>query len=203
MDDACTPSGSDAECLDLARALEVGAQSVTRYIDLLADLLLLRRLSPFRINTGKRLVKSPKVCVRDSGLVHALLGIASLEQLAGHPGVGRSWEGFVLETRLTVLPQMVTPFFYGTTAGAEIDLVVEHDDGALWAIEIKRSLSASVERGFHFACADLEPSRAFVVHAVADCYQISKTLEAVGVREFAAELRAFVSPGVGASILNE
>ena len=174
----------------LARALEVSAQSVTRYIDLLADLLLLRRLPPFRANVGKRLVKSPKVYVRDSGLVHALLGITSLEQLAGHPVVGESWEGHVIETLVSVLPPRATPFFYRTSAGAEIDLLIEHNDGTCWAIEIKRSLSARVGRGFHLACADLKPARAFVVHAGDDRYPMSESLEAVSVRGLAAELRA-------------
>ena len=175
----------------LARALEVSAQSVTRYIDLLADLLLLRRLPPFRANVGKRLVKSPKVYVRDSGLVHALLGITSLEQLAGHPVVGESWEGHVIETLVSVLPPRATPFFYRTSAGAEIDLLIEHDDGTCWAVEIKRSLSAKVSRGFHVACADLKPARAFVVHAGDDRYPMSETLEAVSVRGLTAELRTF------------
>ena len=174
----------------LARALEVSAQSVTRYIDLLADLLLLRRLPPLRANVGKRLVKSPKVHVRDSGLVHALLGITSLEHLAGHPVVGESWEGHVIETLVSVLPPRATPYFYRTSAGAEIDLVIEHDDGTCWAIEVKRSLSARVGRGFHLACADLKPARAFVVHAGDDRYPVSETLEAVSVRGLAAELRA-------------
>ena len=174
----------------LARALEVSAQSVTRYIDLLADLLLLRRLPPFRANVGKRLVKSPKVYVRDSGLVHALLGITSLEQLAGHPVVGESWEGHVMETLVAVLPPRSTPYFYRTSAGAEIDLVIEHDDGTCWTIEIKRSLSARVGRGFHIACADLQPARAFVVHAGDDRYPMSERLEAVSVRELATDLRA-------------
>ena len=175
----------------LARALEVSAQSVTRYIDLLADLLLLRRLPPFRANLGKRLVKSPKVYVRDSGLVHALLGLTSLEQLAGHPVVGESWEGHVIETLVCVLPPRATPFFYRTSAGAEIDLVIEHNDGTRWAIEIKRSLSARVGRGFHLACADLKPARAFVVHAGDDRYPMSNALEAISVRGLAAELREY------------
>ena len=174
----------------LARALEVSAQSVTRYIDLLADLLLLRRLPPFRANVGKRLVKSPKVYVRDSGLVHALLGITSLEQLAGHPVVGESWEGHVVETLVSALPPRATPFFYRTSAGAEINLLIEHNGGTRWAIEIKRSLSARVSRGFHLACADLKPARAFVVHAGDDRYPMSDSLEAVSVRGLAAELRA-------------
>ena len=174
----------------LARALEVSAQSVTRYVDLLADLLLVRRLPPLHANVGKRLVKSPKVYVRDSGLVHALLGIASLEQLAGHPVVGESWEGYVVETLVSALPPRAKPYFYRTSAGAEIDLVIEHGDGARWAVEIKRALSARVGRGFHLSCADLEPTRAFAVHAGDHRYPLADDLEAVGVRELAAELRA-------------
>ena len=174
----------------LARALEASVQSVTRYVDLLADLLLVRRLPPLHANVGKRLVKSPKVYVRDSGLVHALLGIVSLEQLAGHPVVGESWEGYVVETLVSVLPPRAKPHFYRTSAGAEIDLLIEHGDGALWAVEIKRSLSPRVSRGFHLCCADLEPARAFAVHAGDDRYPLSDTLEAIGVRALAAELRA-------------
>ncbi len=176
---------------ELARALEVSTQSVTRYIDLLADLLLVRRLSPYHADVGKRLVKSPKVDVRDSGLVHALLGLETLDQLAGHPVVGMSWEGFVLETLLSVLPWRVSAFFYRTAAGAEIDLVLEHNDSSLWAIEIKRALSAKARRGFHLACQDIKPARSFVVHAGDDRYSISETLEAISVRELAEELRGF------------
>ena len=149
----------------------------------------MRRLPPLLANVGKRLVKAPKVYVRDSGLVHALLGIGSLEQLAGHPVVGESWEGYVIETLVSALPPRARPYFYRTAAGAEIDLVVEHADGARWAVEIKRSLSARVGRGFHLSCEDLEPARAFVVHAGDDRYPLSEGVEAVGVRELAGELR--------------
>ena len=173
----------------LARALEVSAQSVTRYIDLLVDLLLVRRLPPLTANVGKRLVKSPKVYIRDSGLVHALLGVPTLTALAGHPVVGRSWEGFVIETLLAVLPWRASAFFYRTSAGAEIDLVIEHGGGERWAIEIKRSLSARPSRGFHTACADIGASRALVVHAGEDRFPVSSTAEGIGVRELAEELR--------------
>ena len=173
----------------LARALELSAQSVTRYIDLLCDLLLVRRLPPMLANVGKRLVKAPKVYVRDSGLVHALLGIGSLEQLAGHPVVGESWEGYVVETLLSVLPPLAQPCFYRTSAGAEIDLVIDHADGERWAIEIKRSLSAKVRRGFHLACEDIKPTRAFVVHAGGDRYPLAQGVEGIGVRELAQALR--------------
>jgi predicted AAA+ superfamily ATPase len=174
---------------ELARALEVSTQSVTRYIDLLCDLLLVRRLPPFHANVGKRLVKSPKVLVRDSGLVHALLGIETLEQLAGHPVVGMSWEGFVLESLLSVLPWRSSAFFYRTGGGAEIDLVLEHGDGTLWAVEVKRGLAAKVERGFHSACEDIQPARAFLVHAGEDRYPVSERLEAISLRGLMAELQ--------------
>ena len=181
--------GTTLNASALAKALEVSAQSVTRYVDLLSDLLLVRRLPPLRANLGKRLVKSPKVYVRDSGLVHALLGIPTLERLAGHPVVGQSWEGYAIEMLLSVLPPLAKPFFYRTSAGAEIDLVIEHADGALWAIEIKRSLSARATRGFHAACADIQPSRAFVVHAGNDRYPMSEILEAISLRQLVMDLR--------------
>lgn len=172
----------------LARALEISAQSVTRYIDLLCDLLLVRRLQPHTTNLGKRLVKSPKVYVRDSGLVHALLGLETLPQLSGHPVVGQSWEGFVIESLLAAAPWRSQASFYRTAAGAEIDLVIEHPDGTLWAIEIKRGLSPRLGKGFHQAMADLEPQRAFLVHAGEDRYPLAEGVEAIGMRDLAREL---------------
>ena len=174
----------------LAAALEASARSISRYIDLLADLLLVRRLAPLRANVGKRLVKAPKVYVRDSGLVHALLGIETAEQLAGHPVAGRSWEGCVIETLLTAAPPGAAASFYRTRAGAEIDLVIAFAGGARWAVEIKRSASARPARGFRTACADIGAARAFVVHAGGDRYPVSEAAEAIGVRALAAELRA-------------
>jgi predicted AAA+ superfamily ATPase len=185
--------GSILNGADLARSLEISTQSVHRYIDLLVDLLLVRRLTPYSANIGKRLIKSPKTYVRDSGLVHALLGIATLEQLAGHPVIGMSWEGFVIETLLSVLPWRAQAFFYRTVVGAEIDLIIEHGDGSLWAIEIKRGLSARIERGFHVARADLQPVRSFVVYAGEDRYPLADGIEAIGIREMAEELAGAAS----------
>lgn len=173
----------------LARALEVSTQSINRYIDLLVDLLLLRRLPPLRANTGKRLVKSPKIYVRDSGLVHGLLGVASAPALAGHPVVGQSWEGFVIETLLSVLRWPALASFYRTSAGTEIDLVLEFPQGELWAIEIKRSLAPWVGKGFHIAREDLAPARAFVVHAGEERFPITGEVEGIGVRELVAMVR--------------
>ena len=178
---------------DLARSLEISAQSVNRYVDLLVDLLLVRRLPPYFANVSKRLVKSPKVYVRDSGLVHALLGIETLEQLLGNPVAGMSWEGFVLETLLSVLPWSARASFYRTATGAEIDLIIEQPDGSIWAIEIKRSLTARVERGFYISREDLHPARSFVVHAGDDRYPLGEGIEAISIRAMAEELAAVSS----------
>lgn len=180
--------GSLLNASELGRSLAISAQSVTRYIDLLVDLLLVRRLQPYHVNVGKRLVKSPKIFVRDSGLVHALLGIGTLEDLAGHPVVGMSWEGFVAETLLSVLPWRAEAFFYRTATGAEIDLLVRHSSGALWAIEVKRGLAAHVERGFYTGREDVQPEKAFVVHAGDDRFPLSKGVEAIGLWAMAQEL---------------
>lgn len=173
----------------LAHALDVSPQSVTRYIDLLVDLLLVRRLPPFVANVGKRLVKSPKVYVRDSGLVHALLGVPTLQALAGHPVVGRSWEGFAIETLVTALPWPATASFYRTSGGAEIDLVIEFAPDEIWAVEVKRSLAPKVSRGFRSACADLKPAKAFVVHAGDDRFPIGRSIQGIGLVELVTMLR--------------
>lgn len=168
----------------LAAALALSGQTVTNYIDLLVDLLLVRRLHPYHANTGKRLIKSPKVYVRDSGLVHALLGIADHNQLAGHPVVGMSWEGFVIENLLGASPPRTRASFYRTSAGAEIDLILELPaNHGLWAIEIKRGLTPRPERGFHTARADLNPAKCFVVYSGSDRYPLSLEVEAIGLRE--------------------
>ena len=131
----------------LASALMVSAPTVMRYIDLLVDLLLVRRLRPFHDNLGKRLVKSPKLYVRDSGILHALLGIPDYNALAGHPVVGASWEGFVIENLLSAVPDRTSASFFRTFRGAEMDLVLEFPRGhRFWAIEIKRGLSPGGKR---------------------------------------------------------
>lgn len=167
----------------LAASLGVSSQTVTRYIDLLADLLLVRRLSPFHANLGKRLVKSPKVYVRDSGLLHALLDISDYNELAGHPVAGASWEGFVIENILAVAPIRTQASFFRTAAGAEIDLLLRLPGGELWAVEIKNSLSPRLEKGFHLAHADLKPSRAFVVYPGKDRYPVNKNVDAISLLE--------------------
>lgn len=173
----------------LASSLSVTPPTVTSYIDLLVDLLLVRRLSPYRANIGKRLVKSPKVYVRDSGLVHALLGLKGYQELAGHPVVGPSWEGFVIENVVAAAPERTQVSFYRTAAGAEVDLVLEWPGGKeRWALEIKRSLTAKPARGFYHALEDLQPSRSFVVYAGPERYPIAEGVEAISLPALMKEL---------------
>ena len=149
----------------LAEGLGVSGQTVGRYLDLLVDLMLVRRLKPWHENVGKRLVKSPKVFVRDSGLVHALLGLGSLESLLGHPVVGGSWEGFCIETLIAAAPTGTESFFYRTAAGAELDLVLRLPGDDIWAIEIKRTTAPKVSRGSRLAANDIKADRKILVYA--------------------------------------
>jgi hypothetical protein len=174
----------------LSRGLGVDGKTVARYLDLLVDLLLVRRLPAWHRNIGKRLVRSPKVMVRDTGLVHALLGISGKEQLLGHPVVGHSWESFVTETLLNIAPTGTEANFYRTSAGAEIDLVLTLPGGEMWAIEIKRSSAPTLEKGFHFACADLKPKRRFVVYPGEERFPLGSDTEAIGLRELGQSLQA-------------
>lgn len=177
--------GSLLNASRLAAGLSVSAPTVTSYIDLLADLLLVRRLKPFHKNINKRLVRSPKIYVRDSGLLHALLGIVDYNELSGHPVVGFSWEGFVIENILSIAPEGTKASFYRTSAGAEIDLVLElPGKNGLWAIEIKRSLTAKVDKGFHIACEDIQADRQFVVCPIEESFKVSQSIEAIGLVPF-------------------
>ncbi|MFN7225865.1 MAG: ATP-binding protein [Holosporales bacterium] len=166
----------------LASNLSLSVPTVHRYVDILNDLLLLRALRPWSGNIGKRLVKTPKIYVRDSGLCHALLNIGSLDELLGHPVVGASWEGFVLENILSVAPRRVTPWFYRTHAGAEMDMVLEVTPQRRIAIEIKRTLTPKLTRSFTLACADLQPTERYIVYAGEEAYPLGKDVMAMSVR---------------------
>jgi len=173
----------------LARALAVDGKTVASYLDLLVDLLLVRRLPPWHNNAGKRLVKSPKVYVRDSGLVHALLGVGDLEALLAHPVSGGSWEGLVIESLLAVAPVDTEASFYRTAAGAEIDLVLKLPGHRRpWAIEIKRSLAPKLERGFHHACEDITPEQRYVVYGGTEAFTIADQVQALSVIDLCGRL---------------
>ena len=174
----------------LASGLGISAPTVVSYLDLLAGILLVRRLPPRHANVKKRLVKSPRVYVRDSGLAHALLRVADLNALLGHPVAGPSWEGFVIETILGAAPWGVLPSFYRTATGAEADLVLDLP-GKLrpWVIEIKRSSSPRLSSGFAIARRDLNAERAFVVYGGEERFPIQRGVEAISLREMAALVR--------------
>ena len=174
----------------LAGALGVAVRTVNRYLSVLVDLLLVRRLPPLRSNIGKRLVKSPKVYLRDSGFVHALLGLSSFDAVIGHPVAGASWEGFVIENLLAVAPEGIRASFFRTAAGAEMDLVLDFPNGDRWAVEIKWRRVPRPTKGFHFARAALEPDRCFLVGSGSERYPVTDEVEAIGLRELATELQA-------------
>jgi uncharacterized protein len=179
----------------LGRGLAVDGKTIARYVDLLVDLMLVRRLQPYQANVGKRLVKSPKLFIRDSGIVHALLNIGNHEALLGHPVVGASWEGFVIENLMAAAPPHTLPMFYRTAAGAEIDLLLEIPGHGLFAIEIKRAASARPEKGFFTACEDLEPQRRFIVYSGSERYMAGEGVEAIPLKALAAELTALTVAG--------
>lgn len=169
----------------LARSLGVDAKTIAKYLDLMVDLLLVRRLQPWYKNTGKRLVKSPKVYVRDTGITHALLGLRGKEELIGHPVVGASWEAYVIENLINVAPEGTESGFYRTSAGAEIDLLLILPGNRVCAVEIKRSLNPKPAKGFFNACEDLKPDYMFVVYPGAERFVIAEGVTVINLVELA------------------
>lgn len=174
---------------EFARSLGIDVRTVNRYVDLLVDLMVVRRLPPWHANVAKRLVKAPRLYVRDSGLVHALLGIGDLEGLLAHPIAGASWEGFVLENLAASAPEGTELYFYRTSGGAEIDLLLILPGGERWAVEIKRSLTPRPDRGFHSACHDVTPSRRFLVYPGRERFPLGSGIEAIALSDLASELQ--------------
>lgn len=175
----------------LARSLTVDGKTIASYLDLLVDLLLVRRLPSWHGNIGKRLVKSPRVHVRDSGLVHALLGLGDREALLAHPVAGASWEGMVIESLIAAAPAGTEAHFFRTAAGAEIDLLLALPGRRRpWAIEIKRSAVPRIERGFHLACDDVQPEERMVVHGGNERFPLAEHVEALPLIDLCAKLSA-------------
>ncbi len=166
---------------NIAAGLAIDGKTVARYLDLMVDLLLVRRLMPYISNTGKRLIKSPKVYVRDSGLVHALLNLSTWDNILGHPIASGSWEGFVIESILSTAPERSLASFYRTAGGAEIDLILELPNNEIWAIEIKHSLSPTLSKGFYQAHQDIKPHQAFVVYSGIEKYQLNAGIWAISL----------------------
>ncbi len=187
--------GQQLNAARLASGLAVSGQTVTRYVDLLADLLLLRRLPTWTGNVGKRLARTPKVYLRDPGIGHALLGIRTLDDLLGHPVCGATWEGLILETLITTAGAARCSF-YRTSAGAEIDLVVGVRRGETLAIEVKRSSAPRASRGFRIAYGDVRATAAAVIHSGAESFPLGDGIDAVAAADMVAWLRAHLDrPG--------
>ena len=163
----------------IANALGVSSTAASRYLDILCDTFIVRQLAPFSVNVKKRLVKSPKIYVRDSGLLHALLGIHNHEQLQGHPVAGASWEGMMIEQILAILPAGIEPFFYRTSAGAEVDLLLVPRGGSPIAVEIKHSLSPKVSKGLRSVMEDLKCDRGYIVYPGTEAYQMTQCITAL------------------------
>jgi len=173
----------------LASGLGVSSPAVDRYIDLLVDLQLVLRLRPWSGNIGKRLVKAPKLYVRDSGLVHALLGLESMHTLAGHPVCGPSYEGFCISNLLAAASPACAAYSYRTHAGAEIDLLLEKAGKPWMAIEIKRSSAPALSKGFDIACADLQVTQRYVVYPGIERFPLRYGTQAIGLTELMQLLR--------------
>ncbi len=164
----------------IAGSLGVDSKTARRYLDVLEDTFMVRQLPPLHTNLKKRLVKSPKIYLRDTGLLHALLGIQTYEQLLGHPAAGASWEGWCLEQVLSVVASNTAAHFYRTLAGAEIDLVLQLPGGGPpIAIEAKFSLDPRPTRGFWSALTDLRPARSFVIYPGAEFYPLGENVWAL------------------------
>ena len=169
--------GSVRNAAQLANALDLSGQTIARYTDLLVDLLLLRALEPWHKNVGKRIVKSPKYYVRDSGLLHTLLDITTLDGLLSHPVVGMSWEGFAIE-QVLAHAQGFAPYYYRTSTGTEIDLILERGERRI-AFEIKRTLSPSVSTGFRSAATDVGATERYYLYPGTERYPLDRDTDAV------------------------
>jgi predicted AAA+ superfamily ATPase len=172
----------------LSANLGLSGQTINRYIDLLVDLFLIRKLSPWHGNVGKRLVRSPKIYVRDSGILHALLGIQTLDDILSHAVLGQSWEGFVIDNLLSSLPFVEQPYFYRTSRGAEIDLVIKFPDQRLLAIEIKKSSAPKISPGFLIACQDIKPTHRYVVYGGDDQFSLGHETTAISLAGLIKEI---------------
>ncbi len=173
----------------IGASLGVKGQTASRYLDLMSDLMLVRRLRPWHTNVGKRLVKSPKTYVRDAGILHALLNLRRLDDVLGHPVAGASWEGFVIENLIAASQPGVDAHFYRTQAGAEIDLLLQVGSER-WAIEIKRNSAPSVSRGFHNACEDLQPDRKWVIYPGEAEYELKDAIVVAPLGVVMEQIRA-------------
>lgn len=176
--------GQQVNMSSLGKSLEVDHKTIRSYLDILTDFYMVRQLQPWAGNTRKRLVKSPKVYLRDSGLLHSLLNISDYDMLLGHPVLGASWEGFVLESIIESLSNKWQYSYYRTSGQTELDLVLEGPKNQVLAVEIKRSIAPKLSKGFHSASDDIKATRKFVVYPGEDRFPLSHDTEAINLHAF-------------------
>ena len=165
----------------LASNLEVDAKTASHYIDILTDLLLVRRLEPWHTNVKKRLVKSPRYYVRDSGILHRLLGINTYDALLSNPVLGKSWEGFVVENIHSILPSRAETHFYRTAAGAEIDLVIKMPSSEIWAIEIKHGVAPKIGKHYSQTCDDVGATHKYILYGGEEEFPVGSDVKVISL----------------------
>jgi len=181
--------GNQVNMSELARSLELSQTTIKNYLDTLTDFYMVRQLPPWFGNVKKRLVKSPKIYIRDSGILHNLLGLSKIENLYSHPSLGASWEGFVIENILSLIDNRWQVSYYRTATQVEVDLVLNTPDGEVWAVEVKLSSAPKLGNGFHIACNDIRATSKWVVNPYADNYPLTNGVEVVGLMGFLRKIR--------------
>ena len=185
--------GETVNVSKMAANLEVRNALINHYIDILTGLLLVRRIEPWHANVKKRLVKSPRYYVRDSGVLHRLLGIGSYRALLSNPVLGKSWEGFVIENIHSVLPRLAETYFYRTSAGAEIDLVIKMPNAEVWAVEIKHGVTPGLGKHYTRTCNDVGAVRKYVVYGGDNEFSIGDDVRVISLPKIMEELISFRS----------
>lgn len=176
--------GNPINMSELGRSLEQSHNTIKHYLDLLTDFYMLRQLQPWSGNLKKRLVKTPKIFVRDSGILHSLMNIHDMENLLSYPTMGASWEGFVIENILNLLGSNWTYSYYRSATQVEIDLVLETPDREIWAIEIKRTTAPKLGRGFFEACKDIKATHKWLINGQSEQYPLANGVEVIGLLSF-------------------
>ncbi len=169
---------------ELGRSLELSHTTVKNYLDTLTGFYMVRQIEPYAANVKKRLVKSPKIYIRDSGMLHCLKNISTMDALFENPALGASWEGFVVENILVHLDARWEYYYYRTATQVEIDLILISPSGEIWAVEIKRQTAPKPGRGFFEACKDVKANRKFIVYALETQYPIGGGVEVIGLKAF-------------------
>jgi predicted AAA+ superfamily ATPase len=185
-------NGNQINHSELGRSLELSHTTIKSHLDVLTDFYMVRQLSPWSGNIKKRLVKTPKIYLRDSGILHSLLGLSNIEAILSHPAMGASWEGFVIESILNILNNQWTYSYYRTATQIEIDLVLQTPQQEVWAIEIKKSTAPKLGRGFFEACNDIKATHKFIVNANNESYPLIHGVEVIGLLDFLKMLKSKV-----------